>query len=160
RASRVRAAAVRKRIAVASTLALLLAAGAALAQGDGARVPLLPLLPPLWHTGDTHAHIQLCSDTPVADLTVSELYQMQKVDELEVTCAQIWGQCAGGLPDFIANYVPLVTGVENPVSAADPGSIVQFGVEASKFKASPFGHVHGWGIATGVFPYEAAYPEP
>jgi hypothetical protein len=150
-------------IVVALMLALLLP-DAARAQGapaqDAPDVQLLPLLPPLWHSGDTHAHIQLCAETIVPDMPVADLWQVQKADELEVTCLQVWGKCAGGVPEFIASYAPLVTGQEQPVSVPDPASIVQVGVEVSDFRASPFGHAHGWNLLTGVFPYDAAYPEP
>jgi hypothetical protein len=122
-----------------------------------AGVPLLPLLPPLWKTGETHAHIQLCADVPT--MTAGELYARQKSDELQVSFAQLWGKNET-IASFIQEWVPLVTGSEDPVSAGDPDYIIQFGVEVSRFPADQFGHLHCAGIANGLLPYEASDPEP
>jgi len=125
-------------------------------------VPLLPLLPPLWHTGDTHAHIQQCpiSGVQPPDIPIDQLYQTQKTGEVQVTFAQIWGAYAGPIENFIDTYVPLVTGTEDPISVPDPDYIMQFGVEVSQFPSQKFGHIHGVGISDANFPFTATYPEP
>ncbi|HZM00718.1 MAG TPA: CehA/McbA family metallohydrolase [Planctomycetota bacterium] len=122
-------------------------------------VPLLPLLPPLWVTGETHGHIQPCSLT-APDLTPAELLAQHEATETQVVCAQIWGTLLPDLPGFVANYVPLVTGAEHPVSLADPDYLLQFGVEVSGFEASQFGHPQCLGVSNAMFPFTAQYGAP
>ena len=120
-------------------------------------VPLLPLLPPLWKTGDTHAHVQQCDGLPV--LTVQELFAHQLAAERQVTFAQLWG-VDETLGSFVAQWAPLVTGAEHPVTAQNPDYLIQFGVEVSKFPAQQFGHLQCAGIANGLLPLGASDPEP
>ena len=132
--------------------------------GDPARqalggVPLLPLLPPLWVSGDTHAHIQPCN-LSAPDLTPADLLASHQATETQVIFAQIWGTLILDLPDFIANYAPLVTGAEHPVSLADPDYLLQFGVEVSGFDSSHFGHPQCAGMTDPFFPFAAKYGAP
>jgi hypothetical protein len=131
------------------------AADAAAPATDG--VPLLPLLPPHWKTGETHAHIQLCDGLPV--MTVQELYAQQLAAERQVTFAQLWG-VNETISSFVAEWAPLVTGAEDPVTALDPDYVIQFGIEVSKFPAEQFGHLQCSGIANGFLPLASSDPEP
>src|SRR5262245_13651121 len=127
------------------------------APGSANGVPLLPLLPPLWKTGETHAHIQLCDGLPA--LTVGELFAYQLADERQVTFAQLWGNDET-IASFVANWAPLVTGVEDPVTAHNADYIIQLGIEVSKFPAEQFGHLQCSGISNGFLPLASSDPEP
>ena len=131
------------------------AAPAAAASADG--VPLLPLLPPLWKTGETHAHIQLCDGLPA--ITAQELFAHQLANERQVTFAQLWGSNET-VASFVAEWAPLVTGAEHPVTAQNPDYVIQFGIEVSKFPAEQFGHLQIAGIADGLLPFASSDPEP
>lgn len=120
-------------------------------------VPLLPLLPPLWVTGETHAHIQLCDGSPA--MTVAELFAQQRADERQVTFAQLWGKNET-ISSFEQNWAPLVTGAEHPATANNPDYIIQFGIEISKFPAEQLGHLQCAGLTDGLLPFASNDPEP
>jgi hypothetical protein len=132
------------------------AGGEVSSEGDGT-VPLLPLLPPLWKTGETHAHLQLCGEP--STLTPEELLAEQVLHERQVTCAQLWG-IHETIPSFLETWAPLVTGSEHPVSLGDPDYVVQLGVEVSMFPAQQFGHVQCIGLSHALLSYESSYPGP
>ena len=131
------------------------AADAAAPAGPG--VALLPLLPPHWKTGETHAHIQLCDGLPT--MTVGELFAHQLADERQVTFAQLWGSNET-VDSFLANWAPLVTGAEDPVTVHNPDYVIQLGIEVSKFPAQQFGHLQVSGISNGFLPLASSDPEP
>ena len=97
-----------------------------------------------WYSGDTHEHIQHCF-TPTDD-TPLEIYQEMLADQLDLSNALIWG--AGFItPDQFKAYVQqFLTGAEDPVTAADPTKILQFGVETSGVSAGNLGHMIGLNI--------------
>ena len=123
--------------------------------GDG--VALLPLLPPHWKTGESHAHVQQCDGLPA--LTVAELYALQQADERQVTLLQLWG-IDETVASFLEEWAPLVTGAEDPVTVPDPDYVIQLGIEVSKFPAEQFGHLQCSGISNGLLPLDASNPEP
>jgi hypothetical protein len=96
----------------------------------------------------------------VPDIPLSELLQTQRDSETQVTFAQIWGSFQFNLQNFITNYVPLVTGSEDPITQGDPDYIFQFGLEVSQFDADQFGHYHCAGISNAMFPFDAKYSKP
>jgi hypothetical protein len=122
-----------------------------------AGVPLLPLLPPLWKTGETHAHVQLCDGAQ--PMSVEVLLARQQAEERQVSFAQLWG-INETLRDFLAEWAPLVTGDEHAVSDGDLDYVIQFGIEVSKFPADQFGHIQCAGISDPMLPLEASYPKP
>jgi hypothetical protein len=81
-------------------------------------------------------------------------------EHVAVACVQVWGKWKLPAAVYLANYAPLVTGAEHPVSLVDPAHVVQFGVEVSSFKASQFGHLQALGIHDAAFPTEALQSEP
>jgi hypothetical protein len=126
------------------------------APADGG-VPFLPLIPPLWKSGETHAHIQLCGDPP--SQSVEQLLAQQQAHERQVTFAQLWGHNET-VESFLAEWAPLVTGAEDPASAGDPDFVIQLGIEVSKFPAQQFGHVHLAGISDAALPLHSGFPKP
>jgi len=100
-----------------------------------------------WYSGDTHAHRQLCGKQAVT-LTPAELYAQQQAAELDVASALIWHPATlDDLSVFFQTYAPLVTGLEESVSASDPSSILQHDLETSGFQGpSQFGHLIGLGL--------------
>lgn len=112
-------------------------------------------LPPLWYAGDTHGHVQKCGVPADPDFTVPELLALQAERGVTVTACQIWGTWTLDTPAFLGTYVPMVTGVEDPLTAEDPATALQFGVEVSGFPSSQFGHLHALGIADAAFPLDA-----
>jgi len=119
--------------------------------------PGAPLeLPPLWHAGDTHGHIQPCGFDPGPDLAVEDLLVLQEERGVSVTACQIWGTWVIDKQKFEESYAPMVTGAEASQTAGDPDVALQFGVEVSGFASSQFGHLLALGIDDAVFPIDDA----
>jgi hypothetical protein len=135
-----------------SALALLVFGGSLRGQTPPATIP------PGWYSGDTHTHIQLCGE-PV-DLTPEQIYAAVQSQHLSVACLQVWAKFGVTPAVYLADYAPLVTGIEHPVSAGDPDAIVQVGVEVSGFQASQFGHVQALNVQDGAFPTAAMHSKP
>ncbi|MEQ8766329.1 MAG: CehA/McbA family metallohydrolase [Planctomycetota bacterium] len=148
--------------------ALLLLSGPA-AFGQGAPVDI----PPGWISGDTHTHIQRCricaphTWCPDPDYSIVQLFEEQCFFEVDVSCQLVWNPAGlidpdgnPGVEEFLAEYAPLVTGDEDPITQGDPEKVLLHGVEASGFDASQFGHITAIGIHDAAFPTERDFPGP
>ena len=127
--------------------------------GSAAAAQEQVMVPPLWYSGDTHAHVQLCGD--VSDLALDDIYAQQVQNGLDLVHVLLWANDEGeqGIPAYYLNYAPLVTGTEAPLTQGDPDHTIQYGVEVSMFAASDFGHLIAINVADGAFPNEV-YPAP
>ena len=117
---------------------------------------------PGWYSGDTHSHRQLCGAGVGQDLSVAELFAQQQAAGLDVACALLWHSPGGvSVQDFFSSYAPLVTGVEESVSMANPGQFLQHDIETSGFGGpSQFGHLIGLGLSDGHFDPAAKFSTP
>ena len=126
--------------------------------------------PPLWYSGDTHEHTQLCPpfrnfppgsigyqpfDRPILDI-----YQECVRENLNVSAISFWRPSYYTEAEFFGTYVPQITGLEDPLTVGDPNFVLQYSVETSGFSTSMRGHLLALGLADGNFDPEADYPAP
>ncbi len=122
-------------------------------------------VPPGWHSGDTHEHIQQCFN-PV-DTTTTDIYTEMQATGLDVSSPLIWS--AGFItPDQYKTYTAnFVTGSEDLTTVGDPTKIIQFGVETSGVNCGNLGHMIGLNIGfneSDIFKFQLGcqpiYPAP
>ncbi|HZM01303.1 MAG TPA: CehA/McbA family metallohydrolase [Planctomycetota bacterium] len=148
----------RLRAVLSAALAGLAAATAASAQlgTEAVSGPHGPPVetPPGWYSGDMHIHMQPCT-SPV-NMSMHEVYVELLARDLDIGAVQLWGSRWAPADYFLAHYVPMVTGLEDP--ASDAAHRLQFGIEVSGFPASQFGHIQLIDTSQGAFQMEALYP--
>ena len=95
-----------------------------------------------WYSGDTHDHIQECSQVVHSDEVT--LTQMRNLS-LDVSSLLIWNPGGTGSLIPFTQYVCSVTGV--PISGTG-SRVIQYGVETSGLNASTWGHLSGLNISS------------
>lgn len=104
----------------------------------------LVLRPQDWLAGDTHAHVQRCLSGVELPVEGEALSLARR--GLSVSNMLIWGSPFTTVQEYLQQYVPWVTGAEDPSTLGDPATYLQVGVELSGFHASNLGHVIGLNV--------------
>jgi len=130
---------------LASALALVLAPEPVAAQRSSpATAPrdagMFPrLAPPGWYSGDTHEHVQTCSDEM---LSVAEIVERMEEENLDVASILIWQR-------FLLPFTHNVCRVNGGELAISPERVLGYGVETSGLDCGRYGHLVGLGIGPG-----------
>ncbi|MFT5290512.1 MAG: hypothetical protein ACI8QS_000882 [Planctomycetota bacterium] len=128
------------------------------------------VVPPLWYSGDSHEHIQLCpffgppkpgyAPAIPLDRTPLDIYAESVRTNLNVSAVSVWRPPQNTEDEFFNEYLPLISGFEDPATIGDANFIFQYGVEGSGFATSIRGHLLALGITDGSIDPSADYPSP
>jgi len=124
--------------------------------------------PPLWYSGDTHELIQLCpgpGGVIPPDRSLDDVYAEMLAKDLNVMDVLVLVTGNTNCWQYLGQYAPRVTGMEESLTLGDPEHIIQYGCEGvgGPDPGCPYpawGHTVGIGIDDAAYPLTADYPAP